>query len=285
MKAGLLAKPRPSCCSGSRGPAASGAPARMPACRSRLPAATACGVLLAPAGQGGGAVGRGQPGTYIDMVTEAAVRGGPAPGPGPASGALAAQSGPNAASSGHSAPPSAGLNRMGTFPAATPGEGVMTDQLPPSPDGKFAPVGLTFDDVLLLPAHSTVLPGRGGHQHPDHAPLPAPRPAGLRVHGHRDRGADGDRHGPPGRRRRAAPQPVRRGAGAAGGHGQAVRGGHDHQPGDLRARRHDRGRGQPVRPLPDLRRARDRRRQRPGRHRHQPRHQVRDRPPAAGWPR
>src|SRR5438874_3877840 len=35
----------------------------------------------------------------------------------------------------------------------------MTDQLPPGPDGKFAPVGLTFDDVLLLPAHSTVLPG------------------------------------------------------------------------------------------------------------------------------
>src|SRR6266568_3719303 len=62
------------------------------------------------------------------------------------------------ASSGHSAPASRGLNRMDTFPAATPGEGVMTDQLPPSPDGKFAPVGLTFDDVLLLPAHSTVLP-------------------------------------------------------------------------------------------------------------------------------
>src|SRR6266545_703283 len=62
------------------------------------------------------------------------------------------------ASPGHSAPASRGLNRMGTFPAATPGEGVMTDQLPPSPDGKFAPVGLTFDDVLLLPAHSTVLP-------------------------------------------------------------------------------------------------------------------------------
>ena len=32
----------------------------------------------------------------------------------------------------------------------------MTDQLPP--DDKFAPVGLTFDDVLLLPAHSSVLP-------------------------------------------------------------------------------------------------------------------------------
>src|SRR6478736_6596470 len=62
------------------------------------------------------------------------------------------------ASSGHSAPAIPGLNRMDTFPAATPGEGAMTDQLPPSPDGKFAPVGLTFDDVLLLPAHSTVLP-------------------------------------------------------------------------------------------------------------------------------
>src|SRR5437868_3681616 len=33
----------------------------------------------------------------------------------------------------------------------------MTDQ---AHDDKFAPVGLTFDDVLLLPAHSTVLPGK-----------------------------------------------------------------------------------------------------------------------------
>src|SRR5229473_2900941 len=30
----------------------------------------------------------------------------------------------------------------------------MTDQLPPGPDDKFAPVGLTFDDVLLLPAEA-----------------------------------------------------------------------------------------------------------------------------------
>src|SRR6201996_7314041 len=44
----------------------------------------------------------------------------------------------------------------------------MTDQLRPEqsspggtelPSDKFAPVGLTFDDVLLLPAHSAVLPG------------------------------------------------------------------------------------------------------------------------------
>src|ERR1035441_5234783 len=47
---------------------------------------------------------------------------------------------------------------MRGFPAATFGEGAMTDQLPPGQDDKFAPVGLTFDDVLLLPAHSSVLP-------------------------------------------------------------------------------------------------------------------------------
>ena len=34
----------------------------------------------------------------------------------------------------------------------------MTDQVPPGPDEKFAPIGLTFDDVLLLPAYSAVLP-------------------------------------------------------------------------------------------------------------------------------
>ena len=34
----------------------------------------------------------------------------------------------------------------------------MTDHVPPGPDDKFAPVGLTFDDVLLLPAHSAMLP-------------------------------------------------------------------------------------------------------------------------------
>src|SRR6516164_5441087 len=33
----------------------------------------------------------------------------------------------------------------------------MTDR-PQGQDDKFAPIGLTFDDVLLLPAHSSVLP-------------------------------------------------------------------------------------------------------------------------------
>src|SRR6204780_1989535 len=34
----------------------------------------------------------------------------------------------------------------------------MTYQVRQEQDDKFAPVGLTFDDVLLLPAHSSVLP-------------------------------------------------------------------------------------------------------------------------------
>ena len=34
----------------------------------------------------------------------------------------------------------------------------MTDHVRPDPEDKFAPVGLTYDDVLLLPAHSAVLP-------------------------------------------------------------------------------------------------------------------------------
>src|SRR5579863_9839920 len=43
-------------------------------------------------------------------------------------------------------------------PAATPGEGAMTDHALSDQPDKFAPIGLTFDDVLLLPAHSAVLP-------------------------------------------------------------------------------------------------------------------------------
>jgi IMP dehydrogenase len=57
---------------------------------------------------------------------------------------------------------------MGIIPAAaTSGEGAMTDQLRPEPspagsiqtaEDKFAPAGLTFDDVLLLPAHTDIMP-------------------------------------------------------------------------------------------------------------------------------
>src|SRR5277367_5393040 len=41
----------------------------------------------------------------------------------------------------------------------------MTDQ-PQGQDAKFAPVGLTFDDVLLLPAHSAVLPSEADTSSP-----------------------------------------------------------------------------------------------------------------------
>ena len=78
-------------------------------------------------------------------------------------------------------------------------------------------------------------PERGRHQHlavtPKHLPAGA---AGVLRDGHRHRGADGHRHGPPGRPRGAAPQPVDRGPGGAGGDRQAVRGRHGHRPGDCR---------------------------------------------------
>ena len=35
-----------------------------------------------------------------------------------------------------------------------------------SDDVKFGPPALTFDDVLLLPAHSTIMPERGRHHRP-----------------------------------------------------------------------------------------------------------------------
>ena len=70
-------------------------------------------------------------------------------------------------------------------------------------------VGLTFDDVLLVPRHSTVHPARC----PDHLPLhpldPPQRPARLRRHGHRHRVRNGDRHGAGGRHRGAAQEHVR----------------------------------------------------------------------------
>src|SRR5215831_7797439 len=60
--------------------------------------------------------------------------------------------------SGRGVPPGM-LSRMGLYPTVTScyppamsREGIMTE----SP--KFSPVGLTFDDVLLLPAHSELMP-------------------------------------------------------------------------------------------------------------------------------
>ena len=154
-------------------------------------------------------------------------------------------------------------------------EGVMTD----SP--KFSPLGLTFDDVLLLPAHSELMPSEADtgtritRGYRLRIPLvsspwiPSPRP-------------DGDRDGAPGGRRSAAPQPVHRGAGPAGRPGEAVRSRDGHRPGDLRPRRDDRRRGAALRQVPDLGCPRYQRRRHSPRHRHEPRHQVRSRPFTAG---
>ena len=117
---------------------------------------------------------------------------------------------------------------------------------------------------------------RGRHHHPG---LPAhrrQRAAALGRHGHGDRGADGHRHGPPGRPRGAAPQPRGRGAGPAGRPREAVRGGHGHPPRDHDGRRDARRGRRAVRPLPDLGAAGRRRRRAAARHRHQPRPALRD---------
>ena len=147
---------------------------------------------------------------------------------------------------------------------------------------KFSPVGLTFDDVLLLPAHSELMPSEADTSTRITRKYSLRMPLVSQRDGHGDRGADGDRDGPPRRRRRAAQEPVRRGAGAAGGPGQALGGRDGHRPGDLRPRGHARGRGAALRALPDLRRAGDHRRRHARRHRHQPGHPVRDRPVPPG---
>ena len=102
---------------------------------------------------------------------------------------------------------------------------------------KFAMLGLTFDDVLLLPAESDVVPSEvdtstqaDPQRHPAH-------PAGVRRHGHRHRGPHGHRDGTAGRHRHAAPQPLDRGTGRAGRDREAVRGRHGHRPDHLLARR------------------------------------------------
>ena len=65
----------------------------------------------------------------------------------------------------------------------------------------------TFDDVLLQPFRSRRHPKRGGHHfravQADQVRIPLVSSPMDTV----TRGADGDRHGPPGRHRRAAPQP------------------------------------------------------------------------------
>ena len=65
----------------------------------------------------------------------------------------------------------------------------------------FETLGLTFDDVLLQPAESDVIPSAGGHRVPGVQADHRQGAADLLADGHRDRGPDGGRDRPPGRPR------------------------------------------------------------------------------------
>ncbi len=97
------------------------------------------------------------------------------------------------------------------------------------------PEGLTFDDVLLVPQHSDVLPRDVDRRLALLAQRPTEHPADLRGDGHRDRVAPrgGARAG--GRHRRDPPQPLDRGPDPRGRQGQALRERRDPRPGDAAA--------------------------------------------------
>ena len=69
-------------------------------------------------------------------------------------------------------------------------------------------LGLTFDDVLLLPAASDVVPAMADTSSQLTPEDPVASSAGLLGHGHRHRGPDGDRDGTGRRPGRSAPQSV-----------------------------------------------------------------------------
>ena len=144
---------------------------------------------------------------------------------------------------------------------------------------------LTFDDVLLEPAYSEVLPREVQLTDAAHALLASEHPDHLRRHGHRDRSAP-RHHAGPGRRHRHHPQEhVAEGSGA---------------PSSARSRSSKAASSTTRSPCtPDttirdvialhaleehLRRA-GRRRREPGRHRHAPRPAVRDAARRAGFGR
>ena len=101
---------------------------------------------------------------------------------------------------------------------------------------------LTFDDVLLVPAASQVLPRDVEHPHAAHARDPPQRPVRLGRDGHRHGARDGDLHGPERGPRRGPSEPAARRAGRGSRQGEALRGGPDRRPGDDAARpEHSRG--------------------------------------------
>ena len=75
-------------------------------------------------------------------------------------------------------------------------------------DAKFGPPALTFDDVLLLPAHSQLMPSEADTTARLTRRIKLADAAAVLGHGHGHRGNHGGGDGPAGRYRRAAPQYV-----------------------------------------------------------------------------
>ena len=94
------------------------------------------------------------------------------------------------------------------------------------------PEGLTFDDVLLLPGKSSVLPHGDGHAHVPLAQNLAEHSDRRGGDGHGDGLAPGHRDRAPGRHRFHSPQHDHRAAGGRSGPGEALGKRHDRGPGD-----------------------------------------------------
>ena len=127
---------------------------------------------------------------------------------------------------------------------------------------KFAKEGLTFDDVLLVPAASSRAAERRLDAHAADARDRARDPDRLGRDGHGHRGAARDRARARRRHRDRPPQPLDRRPGGRGREGQALRVRDDRRAGHAAARRPRRRRARADGALPHLRRA-DHRRRRP----------------------
>ena len=90
---------------------------------------------------------------------------------------------------------------------------------------------LTFDDVMLVPAASSILPGETDTRTRITREIELGIPLDLGGDGHRDRGRAGDRDGAGRRARRHPPQHADRAAGRRSPQGQEIRGRHGRQPG------------------------------------------------------
>ena len=144
------------------------------------------------------------------------------------------------------------------------------------------PLGLTFDDVLLQPLESSVLPSQADTRTQLTRGIPLAHPDPVLGDGHGDRGRHGDRARPARRDRRPPPQHGRRGAGHCGPPGQALRkrdgGQSDHDDARPEPRRGARAdEGQPHQRHPDRREIGQ-----AVRHPHQPRRALRREPAPEG---